>query len=139
MASIRGHQTQVKMLKSGQPTGIVNLTRFDVNQDGSFMRSHYVGAALPEGDQSQEGWSGTMECEVKGPEVDNLIDVSVTQNLSGVGVDEISIVDTENYPDGRSRTYVYFDVQVKMSKSQPGGTEKVTKRLDWQASGRIPL
>lgn len=139
MASIRGHQAQIKLLKGGQPTDILSLTRFEASQDSTFIRSHYVGAAIPEGDQSQEGWSGSMDLEVKDAKVDDLIDALVTQNLSGVGVDEVSIIDTENYPDGQSRTYVYFDVQVKMSKSQPGQTEKVTKRLDWQASGRIPL
>ena len=138
-ASIRGHQTQLKTFKNGVNQGIVNITRFEVSQDSSFSRSHYVGQAIPEGDQTQEGWSGTMDLEVKGYEVDDLIDALVSGNLNGIGLESVTLLDTENYGDGTVRSYVYFDVQVKMSKTQPGQTEKVTKRLDWQASGRLAL
>ena len=138
-ASIRGHNTSIKFLKNGQQVGFANVTKFDVNQDSSFMRSNYVGQALPEGDQSQDGWSGSMDTEVKDAAIDDLIDALVTQNLSGIGVDEVNIVDTERYADGTQRSYVYIDVQAKMSKSQAGSNAKVTKRLDFQASGRIKL
>lgn len=137
--SIRGHQSQVRLLKNGQQSEIVSITSFEASQESSFYRSNYVGAALPEGDQSQEGWSGTFEMEVKDARVDELIDAMVTQNLAGVGVDTINIVDTENYPDGTTKSWVYVDVQVKMSKRAGGLNEKVTKRLEWQAAFRQPL
>lgn len=139
VASIRGHQTVVKAFKNGTNVGLVTVTRFDVNQDSSFMRSNYVGQAIPEGDQDNQGWSGTMDLEVKGSEVDAMIDALVSQNLAGIGAEEVTIVDVENYGDGQTQSYVYFDCQFKMSKSQSGSQEKVTKKLDWQASGRLPL
>lgn len=138
-ASIRGHMTQIKLLKNGQPTDVINVTKFDVNQDSSFSRAFYVGQQAPEGDQSIEGWSGSIACEVKDAKVDELIDAIVTGNLNGIGVDDVSIVDTESYPDGSQSSYVYFDVQLKMKKSQGGLNEKVTKSLDWQASGRLKI
>lgn len=138
-ASIRGHQGTIKVFKAGALADIVNITSAEVNQDSTFSRSFYVGKQLPEGDQSIEGWSGTMDLEVKGPEVDDLIDAIIANNLAGVGVEEITVIMQENYPDGTVRAYVYFDLQMKMSKRQPGLTEKVTKRLEWQASGRLPL
>lgn len=138
-ASIRGHQAQMKVFLDGRDTAIVNIVNFEVNMDSTFSRSNYVGAAVPEGDQSIDGWSGTMEAEVKGPEIDDLIDAITNQNQSGIGVSDITIVDTELYADGRLRSYVYFDLQIRMSKRQAGLTEKVTKRLEFQASGRIPL
>lgn len=138
-ASIRGHQTTVKFLKAGQPVAIVNLTRFEANQESTFSKAMYVGAQLPEGDQSMEGWSGTAEMEVKDGALDEFIDALVTNNLNGVGVEEVNIVDTEFYPDGQSQAYVYFDVQAKMSKSTGGLKDKVTKKLEWQASGRAKL
>ena len=139
VASIRGHQAVIKAFKNGVNVGLVTVTRFDVNQDSTFMRSNYVGQAIPEGDQDNQGWSGTMDLEVKGSEVDEMIDALVSQNLAGIGAEEVTIVDTENYGDGKVSSYVYFDVQFKMSKSQGGSTEKITKKLDWQASGRLPL
>lgn len=138
-ASIRGHQGKVKIVYANNNTGIVNITSAEVNQDSTFMRSNYVGQSLPEGDQVMEGWSGSMDCEVKGPEIDDLIDDMVSNNLAGIGVKELVLVLDEYYTDGTIRSYVYFDVQAKMSKRQPNQTEKMTKRLEWQASGRIPL
>ena len=138
-ASIRGHQGRIKLFKAGVETGIVNITSAEVNQDSTFSRSFYVGQQLGEGDQSIEGWSGTMDCEVKGPEIDDFIDAIVANNLAGIGVEEVTLILEELYTDGTIRSYVYFDMQAKMSKRQPGLTEKVTKRLEWQASGRIPL
>jgi hypothetical protein len=138
MASIRGHQTAVKLFKAGQQVGVLPMTGFTANQDSDFSRSEYLGQQFPEGDQTQKGWSGSIDTEVKSAVVDELIDAIITQNLNGIGVEEITIVDTENYDDGTSKSYVYFDVQLKMSKDMRG-KEKVAKKLDWQASGRIPL
>lgn len=138
-ASIRGHQGQFKIYENGALVDIVELTSVDVNQDSSFSRSMYVGNPIPEGDQSIEGWSGTVEAEVKNANVDEFIDALVTNNLNGIGVSDYTFIVTENYPDGTSKSYVYFDCQWKMSRSQRGLNEKITKRLEFQASGRLPL
>lgn len=138
-ASIRGHQGVIKIFKAGQQTGLVHITSADINQDSSFTRSMYVGAQYPEGDQSMEGWSGSMELEVKDASVDEFIDALITNNLNGIGVEEITVLMTENYPNGQTKSYVYFDCQFKMSKRQGGLNEKMTKRLEFQASGRLPL
>lgn len=138
-ASIRGHQTKFKILENDGETGIIDVTGFDVNQDSNFSRTFYVGRPIPEGDQSVEGWSGSFDVEVKDASVDEFIDGLVTNNLNGIGVSEYSFIDTELYPDGTSKTYVYFDMQFKVSKSVRGLNEKVTKRLEFQASGRLPV
>jgi hypothetical protein len=138
-ASIRGHQGQFKLFENGALVNIVHLTSVDCNQDSSFQRTYYVGAAQPEGDQSIEGWSGSVECEVKDAEVDTFIDALVANNLNGIGVSDYTFMTTENYPDGSTRSYVYYDVQWKMSRRQSGLNEKVTKRLEFQASGRQAL
>lgn len=138
-ASIRGHQGQIRLFKDGALLNIVDITRFEVNQDSTFSRTHYVGRPVPEGDQSIEGWSGTIDLEVKDDAVDSFIDDLVNANLNGIGVPDCTLILTENYPDGRLSSYVYFDAQFKMSKTNPGGTEKVTKRLEFQCSGRQQL
>ena len=138
-ASIRGHQTQVKLFNNGSQVNLLTVTRFEANQDSSMSRSFYVGNPVGEGDQTIEGWSGSLECEVKDASVDQLIDAIVTQNLAGVGATEFTIVDTEFYTNGTKQSYVYSDVQMMMSKSQAGLNEKVTKRLQWQASVRTPV
>lgn len=137
--SIRGHQGEIKVYENGALAQIVNITNAEVNQDGNFQRSFYVGAQFAEGDQTIEGWSGSMDLEVKGPGVDDFIDALITNNLNGIGVSDYSVIMRENYSNGTSRAYVYFDCQFRMSKRQPNLTEKVTKRLEFQASGRIPL
>lgn len=138
-ASIRGHQGTVKIFKNGGETSIVDITRAEVNQDSTFQRTFYLGRPLPEGDQTQEGWSGTLDLEVKDSSVDEFIDALVTDNLNGIGVADYSVVLTENYGDGQVYSHVYFDMQFKMSKTQAGLNEKMTKRLEWQAAGRLPL
>ena len=138
-ASIRGHQGQIKIFKNGALQNIVSIKTADVNQDSSFTRSWYVGQKLPEGDQTVDGWSGSMDLEVKGPEVDDFIDALTTDNLNGIGVEEITVIMKELYSDGTERSYVYFDCQFKMSKHQPSQNEKVTKKLDFQASGRTAI
>lgn len=139
MPSIRGHQGKIKLFKSGQPTGVINITSADISQDSTFSRSMYVGNQLPEGDQTIEGWSGSLDLEVKDSKVDDMIDAIIGNNLAGVGADEMTLLVEELYPDGQSSAYVYFDCQFKMSKRVAGLNEKQTKRIDFQASGRIKL
>jgi hypothetical protein len=138
-ASIRGHNGQIKFFKNGGDLGIVNLTKVSIQQDSSFMRSFYVGAPVPEGDQAFEGWSGSVDAEVKDAVLDEMIDALVTDNLNGIGVGDYTFVHTENYANGTTKSYVYFDCQFKMSKDQGGLNEKMTKKLDFQASGRLAL
>lgn len=138
-ASIRGHQGQFKIFQDGALKNIVNITQVAVNQDSSFSRAMYVGQAVPEGDQSVEGWSGSVDLEVKDAEVDSFIDGLVSANLAGIGVSDYTFISTENYADGTSVSYVYFDCQWKMSKSHGGLNSKMTKKLDFQASGRLKL
>jgi hypothetical protein len=138
-ASIRGHQGQFKIFKNGALVNIVNLTNVDINQDATFQRSYYVGQAEPEGDQAMEGWSGSCDAEVKDASVDTFIDALVTDNLNGIGVSDYSFVTTELYADGTSQSYVYYDVQWKMSRKGGGLQEKITKRLEFQCSGRRAL
>ena len=138
-ASIRGHQGTFKIFQDGALQNIVNLTAVDVNLDSSFSRSFYVGSQVGEGDQSIEGWSGSVDAEVKDASIDEFIDALITNNLNGIGVSDYTFISTENYADGTTKSYVYFDVQWKMSKRQSGLNEKMTKKLDFQASGRLAL
>jgi len=137
--SIRGHQGCFKIFENGQQTGIVDITSLDISQDSSFIKTYYLGRPLPEGDQSIEGWSGSIDLEVKDASVDLFIDALVTNNLNGIGISDYTMLATEQYGDGTRQSYVYFDCQFKMSKSQSGLTEKMTKRLEFQAAGRQPL
>lgn len=138
-ASIRGHQGQFKIFADGNLQNIVNITKVDVNQKSDFMQSNYVGNAIPEGDQAIQGWEGSIDCEVKDDEIDKFIDALILNNLNGIGVSDYTFITTENYADGRSVSYVYYDCQFKMSKSQEGLQSKMTKKLDFQASGRTRL
>lgn len=138
--SIRGHEGQIKFFANGQQVGqTIVLTSVNINQDSTFMRSYYVGRPVPEGDQAIEGWSGDCEAEVKDASIDTFIDALVTNNLNGIGVEDYTLVSTELYSDGTSQSYVYFDMNFKMSRKQEGLQAKITKRLEFQASGRQPL
>lgn len=137
--SIRGHKGQFKIFENGQLSNIVDITAVSVQQDSTFMRTNYVGRAVPEGDQTIEGWSGSIDLEVKDASVDEFIDGLVTNNLNGIGISDYSFVTTEEYGNGQVKSYAYFDVQWKMSRQQSGLSEKMTKKLDFQASGRIAL
>jgi hypothetical protein len=138
-ASIRGHQGQIKFFGNGTQVGFANLTSVDINQDSTFMRAMYVGAPEPEGDQAIEGWSGSVDAEVKNAEVDVFIDALVTNNLNGIGVEDYTMVTTEYYTDGTTQSYVYYDMQFKMSRKQEGLQAKMTKRIEFQCSGRKAL
>jgi hypothetical protein len=138
-ASIRGHQGLFKVFENGSEVVIDTITSVSVNQDSNFIRSMYVGNPIPEGDQSIEGWSGSIDMEVKSDVVDAFIDGLVNNNLNGIGVSDYTFITTENYPDGSSASYVYFDCQWSMTKSQSGLSDKMTKTLNFQASGRVRL
>ena len=137
--SIRGHKGQFKLFENGKLSNIVDLTSVSVSMDSSFIRTNYVGRPLPEGDQSVEGWSGSIELEVKDGSVDELIDALITNNLNGIGVSDYTFLTVEEYGDGTRASYVYFDVQWKMSRNQSGLSEKMTKSMEFQASGRTRL
>jgi hypothetical protein len=138
-ASIRGHQGTFKVYKDGSEVVFDTITRVEINQDSNFTRSFYVGKAIPKGDQTMEGWSGQLEAEVVNDSFDRFIDALITGNLRGIGVSQYTFLTTEFYPNGTSATYVYFDCQFRLSKSQGGLNEKMTKRLDFQASGRTRI
>lgn len=138
-ASIRGHQGQFKIFKDGALEGIVNITKVSLNQDSSFSRAFYVGSPIGEGDQVIEGWSGSIDAEVKDAAIDEFIDALVNDNLNGIGVSDYTFVTTEQYADGTQKSYVYFDCQFKMGREQGGMNEKMTKKLEFQASGRKGL
>lgn len=137
--SIRGHKGQFKIFENGQLSNIVDITSVSVALDSSFSRTFYVGRPVGEGDQSVEGWSGSIELEVKDDSVDAFIDALITNNLNGIGVSDYTFLSSEEYGNGQVSSYVYYDVQWKMSKSQSGLTEKMTKSLEFQASGRIKV
>ena len=137
--SIRGHKGQFKIFENGQLSNIVDITSVDVSLDSSFSRTYYIGRPVGEGDQSIEGWSGSIELEVKDASVDEFIDALLTNNLNGIGVSDYTFLTTEQYGDGTSKNYVYFDVQFKMSRRQSDLSEKMTKSLEFQASGRVAV
>ena len=137
--SIRGHQGQFKIFENNALTNIVDITKVDVSQDSSFLKTYYIGRPVPEGDQAIEGWSGSLDLEVKDASVDLFIDSLVTNNLNGIGVSDYTFLTTESYADGTTQSYVYVDCQFKMSKSQGGLTEKMTKRLEFQAMARVAI
>jgi len=137
--SIRGHQGRIRVLRNGGDSGIIHFLSLDVNQDSTFSRSFYVGNPIGEGDQTVEGWSGSGELEVKDASVDALIDALISGNLAGIGVEDVVFIIDELYADGTLSSYVYFDIQAKMSKKVSGLQEKQTKRIDWQAAGRQRL
>ena len=134
--TIRGSSAIFKVFQDGQERVIDTITRVSLTQDSSFSRQFFVGNAIPEGDQSFEGWSGSIDMQVRDDTVDAFIDALVTANLNGIGISDYSFITIENYTDGTSASYVYFDCQFKMSRDTSGLQEKVTKRLDFQAATR---
>lgn len=138
-ASIRGHQGLFKVYQDGSEVVIDTITNVSANMDSNFSRAMYVGNPVPEGDQSIEGWSGSFDMEVKNDVIEKFMDALVTNNLNGIGVSEYIFITTENYPDGTSASYVYFDCQFKISKTQSGMNEKIKKTVNFQASGRTRI
>jgi hypothetical protein len=138
-ASIRGHQALFKVFENGAEVVVDTITSVQVQLDSSMSRSFYIGKPVGEGDQSIEGWSGSFEMEVKNDRIEGFIDALITNNLNGIGVSDYSFITTENYPDGTSASYVYFDCQFSYSKNQAGLSDKVTKSVNFQASGRVRL
>ena len=137
--SIRGHQGTFRLYENGSLVDILAITSVDVSMDSSFSRAYYVGSNIGEGDQVVEGWSGSIDMEVKDAKVEEFIDALITANLNGVGLSDYTFVITDNYGDGTSKSYVYMDCQFKLSRSAKGMSDKITKKLDFQASTRRPL
>ena len=88
--SARGHQAQFKLFKNGGDLKVVNVKSVDIQQEVTFIKSHYVGNKYPNGDQSIDGYSGTVELEVGSADIDEFIDGLVNDNLNGVGVADYS-------------------------------------------------
>ena len=138
-ASIRGHQTRMDLTQDGAPVAIDTITNFSMNQDANFSKSFYVGAAIPEGDTSYEGFSGSFDMEIKNAVIEEFFDAMIANNLAGIGVSDYVLMDTEFFPNGSSTTYAYYDGQFSMSKTAGGSNEKVTKSINFQFSGRTKV
>ena len=139
VASIRGHQGRFDAYTAGEREVWDIITKVTCNMDSNFSRSEYVGNSIPEGDQSISGWSGQIELEVKDASADEFMDAIITNNLNGIGVQNIFFIITETYGNGTTKSYVYSDTQWKISRDQSGLSSKITKRLDFQSSVRTPL
>lgn len=137
--SIRGHQGYFKMYRDGVEIRLDSVTRVSISMDSNFSRQLYVGNPIPEGDQTVEGWSGTIEMQVKNAFIEDFIDALIAANLSGINVSDNIFMSQEFYSDGSSRTYAYRDCQFRLSKDQGGLAEKTMKRLDMQASQRLRI
>lgn len=138
-ASIRGHQGRFEVYENGNRQPFLEITKVSANMDSNFSRSEYVGNPVPEGDQSMQGWSGQFEMEVKNDAVDTFIDALINNNLNGIGVSSYFFITTEEYADGKNSSYVYTDVQFKLSRDQSGLSEKIIKRIDFQSGPRSKL
>lgn len=135
--TIRGHQAKFRLFQDGGEVGpVVHCKSVDVNQESTFIKSYYVGAKTPVGDQSMDGFSGSCELEVGNKDVDDFIDALITDNLNGIGLSDYAFTVTDNFSDGTSQSYVYTDVQWKLGRSIRGMNEKVTQRLEFQAMSR---
>jgi hypothetical protein len=139
MPTIRGHKAKLKMFKDGQLVGVEDFTSFSFSQDSEFSRSKFIGNPIPEGDQAESGWSGSAEIEVRNNKMDDLIDALIADNLAGIGISDYNFTYTEEYPDGTAKSWLFFDIQIKLSGDVGGLDRKVTRKIDWQASGRVPL
>lgn len=137
-STIRGHKAAFKVYRNGVQTVIDTITDVSINQDSTFIRSKFVGNPIPLGDQTQEGFSGSINMEVKNDTIERFIDALITENLNGIGISDCIFIDTEMYADGTMASYVYFDAQFKLSKKSPNH-DKLTKTLDMQASGRMRI
>ena len=135
--TIRGHQAKFRLFQDGGEIGpVVHCKSVDVNQVSTFIKSYYVGAKTPVGDQSMDGWTGSCELEVGNKDVDDFIDALITDNLNGIGLSDYAFTVTDNFSDGTSQSYVYTDVQWKLGRQIRGMNEKVTQRLEFQAMSR---
>lgn len=138
-ASIRGHQARFDVYQDGVPQSFDTITNLSINQDSSMTKTFYVGAAIPEGDQSIEGWSGSFDMEVKDSKIDEFLDALISNNLNGIGVSSYFFIATELYPDGTQSTYVYSDCQFSLNKTVAGLNAKVTKSVSFQAMSRVRI
>ena len=139
MSSIKGDRGRLKVFENGKDLQILSITGFEVTEDSQFLKSNYVGKSVPETDKTFDGYSGSIDTEVKSAVQDLLIDRINSAIKRGIGMPRIALVLSEDYPDGTSKSYIYTNVQLKLSRSQKGGTEKVTKRFEFNASDRKPI
>ena len=137
--SIRGNNYRIDVLIDGKEFTIDSITNVSINQDSTFTRSQYVGQGITEGDQTHEGWSGSLDMEVKSAIAEIIIDAITAGVINGVGAPKVAFVETELYTDGTSASYMYGDVQLKISKTVGGQATKTTKKLDIQAAYRKPV
>jgi uncharacterized protein YkvS len=134
--AIQGRDTQIRLFKNGSLTEIVEINNFNMKQDADFKRSEYLGYTDTIGDISHKGWSGDFECEVTNSKIDDLIDALIEENLNRLDIDEITIMDVENYRDGTKSGWLYYGIQLKYSKAASNRDEKVKKKIEWQADRR---
>ena len=136
MATIRGHQALFKLYEEGEQIVINTITRVSVAMASSFSRQMYVGNPITQGDQTIEGWDGSIDMQVENDRVHRFIDDLINRNLNGIGLRNYTFIIRESYDNGVIASYVYFDNQFKPSMDISGLQEKITQRLDFQSAYR---
>lgn len=84
-----------------------------------------------------DGWSGTLDYERAGPELDDYIANLETAYYAGTNIASGSIVETITENDGSVSQYTYTGVQMKLSDGgSQTGDNTIKQKLDWVASRR---
>lgn len=139
MGAIKGHQGEFRILEDGNIVDIISITKVSLSMDSDMSRSFYVGKKVGVGDQTVLGWSGSLDMEVLDSKAEDFIDGIISGTLNGIGKKDYAFVVSENYDDGSSVSYMFSDCQFKYSREAGGLNEKITKRLEFQASERTKI
>jgi len=136
MTRTRGSDVQIRLIVNGELETVWNANSFEVNEDENKERIERLGTSKKPNEKTVDGFSGTLEFDADGPELDDLLDAAHQARRDRQDY-KFNILDRTYYPkSGESRTYVYPNCVFSLSKSASGQKEAVTQSLEWQSEMR---
>jgi len=129
----------VKLIVDGELKGLWHANSLDVNEDDNKERVNRLGTPKKPNEKTTDGFSGTIEFDADGPELDEITDAQIEARRSRKNF-KFQILERTYYPKrGTTKAYVYPGAIFSTDKSIGGQDEAVTSTMNWQSEVRREL
>ena len=136
---IKGKDVFLALQGDGQQIDMIPVVSFEETGETEFVQHNWLGDSVTHRSIEHKGFSGSFELENRNQEHEALVQKFIDNYHAGVRHPACTITCVVFYEDGSKGGYVYTDVVLKNTNTNPGKGETVTIRMEWEAEKRLSI
>jgi hypothetical protein len=139
MAITRGSDKQFRFFDAtGAIVRLINPTSCNINLDANAERQKRLGTRQKPGRLTIDGHSGSATFEIEGPELQDLMDMTINAYRDGEPETKLELFEVEYYPKtGTRRTYRYPGVLLTFNTDNPEQDSPSTVTVNFTTELRV--